>query len=68
MVYRRLHKKPTQQDNDVTAVSQALMCFSREELRELLEGRANNPVAMMRDTAMRHLKILDKIEKGLLND
>jgi hypothetical protein len=48
----------------VTAVSQALMCFSREELRELLEGRANNPVAMMRDTAIRHLKILDRLEAG----
>lgn len=68
MAYRRLHKKPTQQDNDVTAVSQALMRFSKEELRELLEGRAENPVAMLRETAIRHLKILDRIEKGLPND
>lgn len=65
---RRLHKKPTQQDNDVTAVSQAIMWHGAAGARELLEERAKNPVAMMRDTAIRHLKILDRIEKGLPND
>ena len=64
MAYRRHVLKPTQEDNDVTAIAQQVMAKGADAVRRRLEERRDTAGGLLRDTAIRHLKILDRLEAG----
>ena len=64
MAYRRHVPKPTQQDNDVTAIAQQVMAKGADAVRLLLEKKRDTEGGLLRETAIRHLKILDQLEAG----
>jgi len=64
MAYRRYVPKPTQEDNDVTAIAQQVMAKGADVVRSLLEKKRDTAGGLLKDTAERHLKILDQLEAG----
>jgi hypothetical protein len=63
MAYRRHVPKPTQEDNDVTAIAQQVMAKGADAVRRRLEERRDSLSGLLRATAIRHLKILDQLEE-----